>query len=339
MPHNHYRKSLLTATLNATGSAVDVRQAVSLAVDTTWAMVTTVAPLALVTGDSDSNTVTFPATAAATEGDFVKVSDALGGAWIVALDVDGGGIANAGPVFTAVPAANRAVVDISALVGAADVAAACVAAFVLLGAPVTLVDNLDGSVLFTCDDRGLASAPVVLDATEAGAGSITSVGVVAGVNSTIDLTNNAFLLAGHGLLTGQSVKLTIGAGAVPAPLVAGTAYYVIRVDAANFRLATTLANAIAGTAIVLTDQGTAAQTVTVTSQANAGTATLEYTTDAIPGPASVWTVLATVNLVTDTSPVATRIPVNYYGWIRSKLALTSGAVSAFNAVAFGKELN
>lgn len=54
--------------------------------------------------------------------------------------------------------------------------------------------------------------------------------------------------AGHGLYLGQKVRLTT-TGALPTGLSTGTDYYVIYVDANTFRLATSLANAKAGTAI------------------------------------------------------------------------------------------
>jgi microcystin-dependent protein len=52
----------------------------------------------------------------------------------------------------------------------------------------------------------------------------------------------------HDLYTGTGVYLTT-TGALPTGLAANTMYYVIRVDANTFRLATSLANAQAGTAI------------------------------------------------------------------------------------------
>lgn len=53
---------------------------------------------------------------------------------------------------------------------------------------------------------------------------------------------------GHVLKTGQKIQLTT-TGALPTGLSASTTYYVIRIDANSFSLATSLANAAAGTAI------------------------------------------------------------------------------------------
>lgn len=58
-------------------------------------------------------------------------------------------------------------------------------------------------------------------------------------------------LNGHGFLTGDQVYLTT-TGALPTGLVANTIYYVIKIDANSFNLATTLANAIAATKIATT---------------------------------------------------------------------------------------
>jgi hypothetical protein len=55
-------------------------------------------------------------------------------------------------------------------------------------------------------------------------------------------------LTGHGLLTGDSVYLTT-TGALPTGLAVSTTYWVIKIDADSFKLATTFANAVAGTAI------------------------------------------------------------------------------------------
>jgi hypothetical protein len=56
----------------------------------------------------------------------------------------------------------------------------------------------------------------------------------------------------HGYRTGDKIQLSNAGGALPTPLAAATDYFIIRVDADNFKLATTLARAEAGTAIDIT---------------------------------------------------------------------------------------
>ena len=78
--------------------------------------------------------------------------------------------------------------------------------------------------------------------------------VVADVNAT----NNTITETAHGLFTGAKVRAVVGTGtaALPAPLVTDTIYYAIVVDANTIKLATTLNNALASTAIDLTNTGT-----------------------------------------------------------------------------------
>lgn len=71
-------------------------------------------------------------------------------------------------------------------------------------------------------------------------------------NATFDVTGGAFedlwTSAGHGLITGDRIQFTVvGTGATP--FLITTDYYVIKKDANTFQLASTLANAIAGTQI------------------------------------------------------------------------------------------
>ena len=63
------------------------------------------------------------------------------------------------------------------------------------------------------------------------------------------------------VLTGTRVQLTTTT-TLPAGLATATNYYVIKVSDTTFKLATTYANAVAGTAINITDAGTGTHTVT-----------------------------------------------------------------------------
>lgn len=66
----------------------------------------------------------------------------------------------------------------------------------------------------------------------------------------------------HGMVTGQAIVFTTTAADLPDPLVAGTTYYVIVVDADTYQVATSYANAIAGTQVDLTDGGSGTHTAT-----------------------------------------------------------------------------
>lgn len=67
--------------------------------------------------------------------------------------------------------------------------------------------------------------------------------------------------------TGTQVKLTT-TGTLPAGLSTGTLYFMIYQSSSTFKLATTLANALAGTAVDITDTGTGTHTVVVQAVSN-----------------------------------------------------------------------
>lgn len=97
-----------------------------------------------------------------------------------------------------------------------------------------------------------------------GAGEVTKQGIPV-YESTLDFTfapadvnttNGSITESSHGLTTGEPVYITNSAGDPPAGLSEDTAYFAINIDANTFRLASTYKNALAGTAIVPSDQGT-----------------------------------------------------------------------------------
>lgn len=337
-PFNHLIST--TATPHTSASA-EIKWAANLAIDTVWTWADTPAAVTALTGKVGVNTVTFPAKLGATDGDFIHFADTNGDGWLIALDVDGSGVANAGPVFVGVTPAHRFVIDISAATDAASVATAIKAALpIALDAAFVSVDNLDGTLTFTAVERGpLAVAFAPYNAAEGGVGSITQATDVVGVASAVDVSLNTITKASHGLSTGHVVQLTIsGGGTLPDPFLAVTDYYVIRVDASTIKLATSRANADAGTAINIADQGTADKTVTATVQANSGSVTVEYCADVELNEASVWRTLAAIDIDNTSSPNQYRLTSNYYHHVRCVSALPSGFLSAFKCEAFGKGL-
>lgn len=110
-------------------------------------------------------------------------------------------------------------------------------------------------------------------------GLLTALNAVTGKNYTAvfqplaSLTGQTFVVASqaqgeltittHGLNTGDGpVQVSNSGGALPTGLALATNYYVIKVDANTIQLATSLANALAGTFIVLSSNGTGTQTET-----------------------------------------------------------------------------
>jgi hypothetical protein len=79
--------------------------------------------------------------------------------------------------------------------------------------------------------------------------------------SDVDTSTDEFTEVGHGFETGLALQVSTDGG-LPNPLAVSTTYYVIKIDADTFQLATSLANANAGTQIDITTQGTGNHTFT-----------------------------------------------------------------------------
>ena len=79
----------------------------------------------------------------------------------------------------------------------------------------------------------------------------------------IDVTADAIYEVGHNLKTGMIVQVSNSGGALPTGLSAATDYYVIIIDADNYKLATSLVNATAGTGVSLTTGGGGTHTTTI----------------------------------------------------------------------------
>jgi hypothetical protein len=96
--------------------------------------------------------------------------------------------------------------------------------------------------------------------------TISTVGtktILSGETVTFSSSSGLLMTTTTDFPTYTAVSFTNSGGALPTGLTAGTIYWTIRVSATTSRLATTLANAIAATAIAFTDSGTGTQTVAV----------------------------------------------------------------------------
>jgi hypothetical protein len=127
----------------------------------------------------------------------------------------------------------------------------------------------------------------------------TTKSIVAGLSVIVFKPTNARLTAvtgeaddelltktGHGLTTGDAFTFVSGTGFTG--LVAGTIYYAIVASSATFKAATTLANALAGTAIDITADGSAGVIApTLIFEAAKLDAPLEQTEGAIERPDSL----------------------------------------------------
>jgi hypothetical protein len=119
-------------------------------------------------------------------------------------------------------------------------------------------DNEDGEVInVTTGDPGVdASGDLVV---KSGQSPVKKNDVLAATYPTItgivgESDDDTLTKAGHGLETGDAVTVTFSAGFTG--LTSATTYYAIRTGSNTFKLAATLADAVAGTAIDITADGT-----------------------------------------------------------------------------------
>jgi hypothetical protein len=234
-----------------------------------------------------------------------------------------------GAIWTSIAAAKKGVVDISAATDANSVAVAARAVLVALVGITDLmtigaVDTANIGITHTVRMNVANPAPKSID--DAGAGSITVAQTTAGVASTVAVLANTITMASHGYVTGLKGQLTVksGGGTLPTGVTTGTDYFVIAVDASTIQLAASLADALAGTAINITDQGTTANTFTFTATAIGGCSVhLEGSVDGL-----VWIDIASASAnITATSNAWIHLTNVYYHYMRAVLAMTAGQVT------------
>jgi hypothetical protein len=136
--------------------------------------------------------------------------------------------------------------------------------------------------------------------------------------AAVSTADDTITSANHRLLTGTKLTyLKVGATAITG-LVDGTAYFIIVVDGDTFKLASSLANAQAGTAINLTGTGTSTQT---------------FTGDTATGTATISGGLVTAVAVTDSGSAYTSAPTVVVDKPRRTIP-TSGITTATETIAY-----
>lgn len=201
--------------------------------------------------------ITFETKAASAAGDYFVVYDSAGLGWAASVDKTGTDPEPTGYVWSQIPAARKAHVNISSATTAAQVAALFETAFDALSAVTITTDDsaANGTMLFSVTLPGATAPAVTYDATDATAGGLLAATITNGVTSVFNIPD-------HGLGEGLTVRLT-STGTLPTGLSTGTDYYIIVVDEDYVSFASSLANAQAGVAINVTNEGTSAGVNTV----------------------------------------------------------------------------
>lgn len=122
-------------------------------------------------------------------------------------------------------------------------------------AGTSLVDADGDYSAFSLDENGSLRVTGAIEGseTEASIRNCTEPGGASQdfVDGDVTVGTDNIAETGHGFETGQRVQLTT-TGTLPAGLATATDYYIIRVDADNYKLAASLADAEAGTAVDIT---------------------------------------------------------------------------------------
>lgn len=148
-----------------------------------------------------------------------------------------------------------------------------------------------------------------------------------GVASEVNTTANSVAIPAHGYTTGLKGQLTT-TGTLPAGVTTGTDYYIIVVDSGNVSFASSLALALAGTALDLTDQGSSAGVHTFTATAIAGSSIkLQKSNDKV-----TWTDEGSATNITADATVYLEKVDPTAKWMRVWYTLTAGSLSAENWV-------
>lgn len=196
---------------------------------------------------------------------------------------------------------------------------------------VTRNDNVIDAVTYT----SAATVNFSMDLIDQGSVQVVAVDVTPAAKTFTDtdvvLLANTVTIADHGFLTGLKV-VTTTSGSAPAGLSTGT-YYLIKVDKDTIKFADSLAHALAGTAVDITDAGGVGDTQTITP-AVLGTCAVDlYASN--DGTNFVTLSVGTGNF---TAGVVKLLPIldKFYKYLQLVMTVGAGAVK-ITATVYGKQ--
>ncbi len=175
-----------------------------------------------------------------------------------------------------------------------------------------------------------APASALISVTVTGTGSTVQIAQVAtalegGIDPELDVDANTITIPSHGLEVGLKGQLTT-TGTLPTGLATTTDYFVIAVDENTIKLASSLVNANAGSAVNITADGTASAVHTFTSTSIAGgSVKLQSSLDEvawfdISGTSNNITITANFNVLEKVDPM--------YKFVRAVYTMSAGQISA-----------
>ncbi len=170
----------------------------------------------------------------------------------------------------------------------------------------------------------VTSVPVRLqDGYTQGFGALLNITVNAPVAGTFTAAVTDILTkADHGYVTGLKVQVSNAGGALPTGLSAATDYFVVVLTSSTFKLATTLANAVAATPVVVDITGAGTGTQTVTPVAVSATYKLQVSADDVN-----YVDLAAATAITASTTVLVEKLAPMYNYVRVVYTMTAGSLA------------
>lgn len=219
-------------------------------------------------GVREVDQITFAAKASTGDGDYFVINDWTGVSWAVGLDTTGGA-ANTptGAAWVAVASGNKVYTDISSATTGTDVELLVATAINALTGFTAVITTGNSTTHMNCTaiNAGAVTAPTVYSkAGASGTGSITKSVTTPGTASTVNLTSDRVTITAHGQVLGSKGQLSTSS-ALPTGVTTSTDYFIIVIDANTVQFASSLALAVAGTALDLTNAGVGTQTFTPTT--------------------------------------------------------------------------
>lgn len=228
----------------------------------------TTAAKTFASGVREVDRIIFAAKASTGDGDYFVINDWNGLSWAVALDTTGGA-ANTptGAAWVAVPSGRKVYTDISGATSGTDVELLVATAINALTGFTAVITTANSTVNLDCTavNAGVVTAPTVYSkAGASGTGSITKSVTTPGTASSVNITTDRVTITAHGQVLGSKGQLSTSS-ALPTGLSTSTDYFIIVIDANTVQFASSLVNAVAGTAIDITNAGVGTQTFTPTT--------------------------------------------------------------------------
>jgi hypothetical protein len=193
--------------------------------------------------------------------------------------------------------------------------------------PVIVSTGNEVKTAVNADDPGAADLVIVTGTNGSAVTALVETNLENGVDSEVDVDTDEVTVPAHPYFTGLKIRLTT-TGTLPAGLLTGTDYFIIVISADVMQFASSLANALAGTPVDITDEGSNGAVNTITPTSIAGAAEKIQ----ISNDGTNWNDLASATSITvDTVLLhSSSTPVTRY--MRIHYTLTAGSMSTDNYV-------